>query len=139
MLSQLMPLIGKHQGLKSMGGVLLTKDNPMASIEFGDFIFHTYLRFDPNNINSRNSELGTAIFIMTAPGEFYIGGSGMSITFSQKNPEFKAGLATVEEGTFIEGKWIPGRRLAGDDTAQGNNLRLGENYNILRVTMYSYK
>jgi beta-galactosidase GanA len=139
MLSQLMPLIGKHQGLKTMGGVLLTKDNPMASIEFGDFIFHTDLRFDPNNINSRSAEQGAAIFIMTDPGEFYIGGSGMSITFSQKNPEFKAGLATVEEGTFIEGKWIPGRRLAGDDTAQGNNLRLGENYNILRVTMYSYK
>jgi hypothetical protein len=29
--------------------------------------------------------------------------------------------------------------LAGDDTAQGNNLRLGAGYNILRFTLYSYK
>jgi hypothetical protein len=76
---------------------------------------------------------------MTAPNEFYIGGTGMSITFSQQNSEFKTGLATVEEGTFLNDKWIPGRRLAGDDTAQGNNLRLGSGYNILRVTLYSYK
>ncbi|MGC1390153.1 MAG: DUF5597 domain-containing protein [Bacteroidales bacterium] len=139
MLSQLMPLIGKNQGLNTMGAVLLTKDNSSQIIEFGDYIFHTDLRFDPNNLNSHSSELGAAIFIMTAPGEFYIGGTGMSITFSQKNSEFKAGLATVEEGTFIEGKWIPGRRLAGDDTAQGDNLRLGDGYNIQKVKLYSYK
>jgi hypothetical protein len=139
MISDLMPLIGEHQGLNSMGAVLLTKDNPSENIEFGEKIFHADLRFDPNNLNSKSAELGAAIFIMTAPDEFYIGGSSMSITFSQKNPEFKTGLATVEEGTFEKGKWIPGRRLAGDDTAQGNNLRLGTGYNILRVTLYSYK
>ena len=139
MISQLIPLIGDHQGLNSMGAVLLTKDNPSANIEFGEQIFHADLRFDPNNLNSRSAELGSAIFIMTAPDEFYIAGTGMSITFSQKNKEFKTGLATVEEGTFLNGKWVPGRRLAGDDTAQGNNLRLGTGYNILRVTLYSYK
>jgi hypothetical protein len=139
MLSQLLSLIGEHQGLNTMGAVLLTKDNSSKKIEFGDYIFYTDLRFDPNNLNSKSSELGAAIFIMTAPGEFYIGGSGMSITISQKNPEFKAGFATVEEGTFLEGKWKPGRRLAGDDTAQGDNLRLGDNYNILKVTLYSFK
>jgi hypothetical protein len=139
MISELMPLIGQYQGTDSMGAVLLTKDNSSADIEFGEQIFHADLRFDPNNLNSRSSDLGAAIFIMTAPDEYYIGGNGMSITFSQKNPEFKSGLATVEEGTFVDGKWIPGRRLAGDDTAQGNNLRFGSGYNILRVTMYSYK
>jgi hypothetical protein len=139
MISQLIPLIGEHQGLNSMGAVLLTKDNPSENIEFGDQIFHADLRFDPNNLNSKSAELGAAIFIMTAPNEFYIGGTGMSITFSQQNSEFKTGLATVEEGTFLNDKWIPGRRLAGDDTAQGNNLRLGSGYNILRVTLYSYK
>jgi hypothetical protein len=139
MISQLMPLIGEHQGMNSTGAVLLTKDNPAENIEFGDQIFHTDLRFDPNNLHSRSADLGAAIFIMTAPEEFYIGGTGMSITFSQKNKEFKTGLATVEEGNFIDGRWVPGRRLAGDDTSQGNNLRLGGSYNILRVALYSYK
>ena len=139
MISQLMPLIGEHQGLNTMGAVLLTKDNPSENINFGDYIFHTDLRFDPFNLNSRSADMGAAIFIMTAPDEFYIGGTGMSITLSQKNPEFKTGLATVEEGIFTEGKWIPGRRLAGDDTGQGRNLRLGNGYNVIRVTLYSYK
>ena len=139
MISQLIPLICEHQGLNSMSAVLLTKDNTSENIEFGEQIFHADLRFDPNNLNSKSAELGAAIFIMTAPNEFYIGGTGMSITFSQKNSEFKTGLATVEEGIFLNGKWKPGRRLAGDDTAQGNNLRLGSGYNILRVTLYSYK
>jgi hypothetical protein len=139
MISQLMRLIGENQGLNSMDAVLLTKDNPTENIEFGEQIFHTDLRFDPNNLHSRSADLGAALFIMTAPDEFYIAGTGMSITFSQKNKELKSGLATVEEGTFIDGKWVPGRRLAGDDTAQGNNLRLGTGYNILRVTLYVYK
>jgi hypothetical protein len=139
MISQLMPIIGEHQGLNSMGAVLLTKDNPAENIQFGDQIFHTDLRFDPNNLNSRSAELGAAIIIQTAPDEFFIGGTDMSITFSQKNPEFKTGLGTVEEGNLADGKWIPGRRLAGDDTGQGSNLRLGNDYGILKVTLYSYK
>jgi hypothetical protein len=139
MISQLMRLIGENQGQNSMDAVLLTKDNPAENIEFGEQIFHTDLRFDPNNLHSRSADLGAALFIMTAPDEFYIAGTVMSITFSQKNKELKSGLATVEEGTFINGKWVPGRRLAGDDTAQGNNLRLGTGYNILRVTLYVYK
>jgi hypothetical protein len=139
MISQLMPLIGEHQGMNSIGAVLLNKDNPSENINFGDYIFHTDLLFDPFNLNSRSADLGAAIFIMTASDEFYIAGTGISITLSQKNPEFKTGLATVEEGIFAEGKWIPGRRLAGDDTGQGRNLRLGAGYNIMRVTLYSYK
>jgi len=84
--------------MNSMGAVLLTKDNPSEDIAFGEQIFHTDLRFDPNNLHSSSSDLGVAaIFIMTAPNEFYIGGIGISITFSQKNSEFKSGLATVEE------------------------------------------
>src|SRR5664280_1925239 len=51
MISQLMPLIGKHQGMNSMGAVLLTKDNPSEDIAFGEQIFHTNLRFDPNNLH----------------------------------------------------------------------------------------
>jgi hypothetical protein len=139
MLSQLMPLIGEHQGLNTMGAVLLNKENPSEDIEFGNYIFHADLRFDPLNLNSMSYERGAAIFIMTSPDELYIGGSSMSMTLSHKNTGFKAGLGTVEEGAFIEGKWTPGRRLAGDDTGQGQNLRLGPGYSILKVSLYGYE
>jgi len=29
-------------------------------------------------------------------------------------------VGTVEEGTFVNGRWVPGRRLAGDETTQGD-------------------
>jgi hypothetical protein len=47
------------------------------------------------------------------------------ITFSPNTPGPPlAGLASVEEGVFVKGSWVPGRRLAGDDTAEGDGLML---------------
>ncbi len=43
----------------------------------------------------------------------------------------------MEEGKFVDGRWVPGRRLAGDDTEQGQYLIL-RNLGILRVTLYRY-
>jgi hypothetical protein len=34
------------------------------------------------------------------------------------------GLDIVEEGTFANGRWVPGRQLAGDDTIEGDCLEL---------------
>ena len=140
MLSQLMPLIGEHQGTNTMGTVLLTESNSSKTIKIGDYLINTDLRSDPRNLNAQNTApQGAAIFIMTAPDEFYIGGTGITITFSPKETGLKTGLATVEEGTFEQGKWIPGRRLAGDDTGQGAFVRLRNGYTLQKVTLYNYK
>jgi len=61
-------------------------------------------------------------------------------------------LATVEEGVFKEGKWVPGRLLAGDDTGDSSVIlpRLFEDpehpslfgpsqKGIQRVTVYRYR
>jgi hypothetical protein len=37
----------------------------------------------------------------------------------------------------VSGRWVPGRRLAGDDTGQGLNLSL-RNLGIQRFTLYRY-
>jgi uncharacterized protein DUF5597 len=82
------------------------------------------------------------IFIATGPDEFYMAGLGLSITFSPNTPgPPMAGLAAVEEGYFVEGRWVPGRTLAGDDTGQGNNvsLRREGGPGILRVRLYRYR
>jgi len=44
----------------------------------------------------------------------------------------------VEEGKFVDGRWVPGRRLAGDDDAQGQSLTL-RSMGIQRFTMYRYR
>jgi hypothetical protein len=83
-----------------------------------------------------------------------VAGFGVSISFSPNTPGLPlAGLATVEEGTFVNGRWVPGRQLAGDDTIEGDCLELKwpprgvapaplprmRTENIQRVTLYRYR
>jgi hypothetical protein len=79
------------------------------------------------------------MFIAARPDEYFAVGSGVTVTFSPNTPGPPlAGLATVEEGAFANGRWVPGRRLAGDDTEQGQYLDL-RNMGILRFTLYRYR
>jgi hypothetical protein len=90
-----------------------------------------------------------AIFIATGPDEFYAAGTDVSVTFSPNTPGPEhAGLGTVEEGTFIDGRWIPSRQIAGDETGEGQNLslrshpidRIPDHYvGIQRFTLYRYR
>jgi hypothetical protein len=67
----------------------------------------------------------SAIFIAAGPDEYYVAGSGVILTFSPNTPGPPlAGLATVEEGSFMNGRWVPGRLLAGDSTEEGESIRL---------------
>ena len=82
-----------------------------------------------------------AIFIAAGPDEFYAIGSGVKITFSPNTPGPPfAGLGTVEEGTFVNGRWVTDIRLAGDDTGQGEDLfELQRHMGIQRFTLYRYR
>jgi len=44
----------------------------------------------------------------------------------------------VEDGKFVNGRWVPGRRLAGDDDGQGQSLSL-RNMGIQRFTVYRFR
>ena len=90
-----------------------------------------------------------AIFIATGPDEYYAAGTDVSVTFSPNppGPEY-AGIGTVEEGAFVNGRWIASRQLAGDETGQGKNLSLRnrptdrnrDGYaGIQRFTLYRYR
>jgi hypothetical protein len=55
-----------------------------------------------------------AIVISTGPDDYVILGSGLQATFNGPGPS-AAAVAKLEEGTYVEGRWVPGRRLNGDD------------------------
>jgi hypothetical protein len=79
-----------------------------------------------------------AIAIAVGTDEYYIAGFGVSVTFKPlTSGPSNVGLAGVEEGVFVDGRWIPGRHLAGDDTASGDNLSLRDK-TILHVKLYRY-
>jgi hypothetical protein len=77
-----------------------------------------------------------AIIIATGPDEYYFAGGGMRVDFAPNTPgPQNAGLGDVQEGKFVDGKWIVTRQIAGDDDGQGELLVLSPD-NIERVTIY---
>jgi len=79
------------------------------------------------------------IVISTGPDEFYVAGTDIVVTFESTTQGKKAGFISVDEGRFENEKWVPGRRMNGDQDHQGRHVRIpvGE-YSIQHVKMYSY-
>jgi len=51
-----------------------------------------------------------------------------------------AGILQADEGIYKNGKWMPGKRMNGDQDHQGRHIRIpvGE-WNIQKVKLYQYK
>ena len=147
LIAQLAPLIAEHQGKGTMSAVLLGPKDPPQKIQVGNYTLEVAFlapRVEPPPQGT--PLLSAAIFIATGPDEFYAAGNDVSVTFSPNTPGPPlAGLATVEEGTFVNGRWVAGRRLAGDDAGQGDFLDLRKRFagdpdrGIQRVTLYRYR
>jgi hypothetical protein len=158
LITQLAPLIVQHQGNGTMSAVLLEPKDPPQKIQLGNYTLQCAFYMPPA---ARRGEappeiptLAGAIFISTGPDEYFVAGFGVSVGFSPNTPGPPlAGLDTVEEGTFVNGRWVPRRRLAGDDTSQGDCLELrwppggvvplghytSKGEDIQRVTLYRYR
>ena len=158
MATQLTPLILEHQGTGKMSAILMQPKDTPRQIRLGDYTLE--VAFVKPRAEKRGEPapepptLAGAIFIQTGPDEFYVAGFGVSVAFSPNTPGLPfAGLDTVEEGTFVKGHWVPGRRLAGDETIEGDCLELQwprkdeapslqsriSRENIQRVTLYRYQ
>jgi len=59
--------------------------------------------------------------IMADGKDAFLGvGKGFRVTLRLRDDSGqKAGIAAVDEGMFQDGKWVPGRRLNGDEDEQG--------------------
>jgi hypothetical protein len=129
LIAQLTPLILEHQGNGTMSAVLLGPNDPPQKVQVGNYTLEaTYLgsrRVGPSATAPAPPARAGAIFIAAGPDEYFVAGNGVTVTFSPNTPGPPlAGLATVEEGVFVNGRWVPARRLAGDDTIEGDCLQL---------------
>ena len=162
-LSRMAPLITAHQGKGTMSAVLLGPKDPPQKVHLGNYTLEaSYLTPPVMPANSPPRETlptSAAILIAAGPDEYFIAGSGVKVAFSSNTPGTPlAGLGTVEEGTFVNGRWVPGRQLAGDDTGQGDYVGLWgfmksagwpgdvgpenlflRDLSIQRVTLYRYR
>jgi hypothetical protein len=142
-LRQLTPLILKHQGTGTMAGFLLDGPAQTANITLGGYSFtvkHEWTWPYSSRTGSDTPRCGGMI-IMTAKDEFYVAGSGVVVTFESLDGDGAiAGIAAMDEGAFVGGKWVAGRRMNGDQDHQGRHMYLpGGEYGIQKVRLYTYK
>jgi beta-galactosidase GanA len=147
-LEQLAPVILENRGKARMGGFRATIqedgtmiDSPvkkmLAGIEFTATFIDPWTPRDKQSIGDHGG------LIVYAGGEdFWFAGQGITVTFkgADSGPPL-VGIDIAEEGAFDEkGKWVPGRRLNGDQTHQGRHIRLPPGqFQIQKVRLYRYR
>ncbi len=142
-LRRLTPLILEHQGTGTMTGFLLDSAAQTAEISLGRFTFtvkHEYTWPYAGHAEGPTPRYG-GLIIMTGKDEYLVAGSGVIVTFRPSAGDGSlAGILSIDEGTFVDGKWIAGRRLNGDQDHQGRHLNLpGGEYGIQKLKLYTYK
>jgi hypothetical protein len=155
MLNQLSPMILAHQGTDTITAARLSQGDPPKQVKLGNYTLTlsytgraTHIppqarggvvasNFGLAAAASEPPPEAAALFISTGPDEYWIAGWGMRIDFTPNTPgPQNIGLGDVQEGKFVDGKFVVTRQIAGDDDAQGEILVLRNS--ILRVTLYRF-
>jgi beta-galactosidase GanA len=141
-LKQVSHLITKFQVHNNVKGFLLSKDSFSQVVTLGNYrltVKHDYtLGWSPDAKNDTWPLTG-CIVISVAPDEFYVAATGAVITFESTIANKRAGFISIDEGKFLNEKWIPGRRMNGDQDHQGRHVRIPVgDYGIQHVKMYTY-
>ncbi len=136
-LAELTPLLVEHQRAGDVHGFVLDRDQPIVDFTMNGYTLHVSL----DNSFGGAAASGFGLIMAAGKDEFLGAGEGFRVTFTQR-PESDphVGIAAIDEGTFVDGKWLPGRRLNGDEDDQGVYWRFdphGEK--IEKITLYRYE
>lgn len=110
-LDNLSPLITKAQVENKINGFMEGDEASPASFQLGDFIFK------PNYDLQKNSLIkGYALIIQISEDEFIVSGNACHIGYqSADSSKPNSQLLSVEEGKFVNGKWVKKRTINGDE------------------------
>ena len=136
------PLLARYQPAGQVRGFLVQKDSAARVATLGNYRFtakHEYTLGWSLGAKGATWTPGGGLLIAVAPDEFYLVGTGIVLTAEPLAQGKRAGYVSVEEGRFDGEKWVPGRRLNGDEDHQGRHVRVpGNEYMIQHVKIYTY-
>jgi len=128
-------MILEHQGAGDLHGFVLDRDNPSADFTIGSYTVHVNL----DEIFGSHAQKGFGLLFPSGQDEFTGVGKGFRVSFTAR-AGLHAGIAAVDEGKFVEGKWVPGRRLNGDENDQGKGWRFDpRQVRTEKVSLYRYE
>jgi Domain of unknown function (DUF5597)/Beta-galactosidase len=117
----------------------LTSPRPYQTVALGGYLFRAALArswpaHEPLTAN------GAMLVMRSAPDEFYVLGSGLSVSFL-RDPDVAAGtagIAGIDRLAWQDGRWTVAQRLNGDQTDQGRELLMDAHaVHLYRVKLYS--
>lgn len=116
-----------------------TSLRPTQTVALGGYLFEATLsRSWP--ARTIIADDGAMLILQMSPGEFYILGSGLTVSFA-RDPDVGTGIAgieSVEQVSRASGRWTTEWRLNGDQTNQGRQLLLDPHrQHMYRVRLYS--
>lgn len=161
-LSQVQELILQHQGKGTMAGVFVDSLAKSQTFQLKDYSIQADLvvpRVFPGAAPAaKGAILAGGMVFATGPDEFIAIGKDYELTFTPLNPDPNQPMVDVtylEEGNFVNGKWLTTRRLNGDEGTGGGGigvvapkntkvgtLRFQKNakgdYSIVRIKFFKY-
>ena len=134
-LMQLAPLILEHQTKRETAGFVLNPANRAVSFVMRDYLVEVSL----DSIFGSNAQSGFGVLVATGENEFMGAGGGFRVKFQRRQGAGAVGISYVEEGRYAKGRWVPGRRLNGDENDQGNYWRFApQGVNVEKAVLYRW-
>ena len=133
-IESVMPLLLEHQSAGDVRGFVV---GPNVDFTMNGYTLHVTV----DEIFGSRAQSGFGMIMAIGKDEFLGIGKGFRVTFTPR-PESgpHVGVAAIDEGTFENGKWVPGRRLNGDENAQGKYWRFDPHgIRIEKISLYRYE
>ena len=137
LLSEVMPQVLAAQASGEIHGFLLDPAHPSYTFVMKDLTVHVSL----DEIFGYHAQSGYGLVLREGPNSFLGVGKGFRVSFTPSDASApRVGLAAVDEGTFVNGDWVAGRRLNGDESDQGLYWRFDQREaKIERAKVYHMK
>jgi hypothetical protein len=118
----------------------LTSPRPAQTVSLGGYLFRATLARSWPTQKPLTAD-GAMLVMQSAPGEFYVLGSGLTVSFL-RDPDVAdgiAGIAGIDQLAWRNGRWTIEERLNGDQSDQGRALLMdAHTIQLYRVRLYSY-
>lgn len=147
-------IILENQGTDAMRGFFVDVENPQQSFVLGEYVVNielvkprTYASMGgpaPTNVRQlENTANGGGFIILTPSGEYIVTAKNVNVKFVPNEPGDLPyiGIASLEEGEYVDGKWIKGRTLNGDQIHASVFTGTGLKMNAIgtqKVSLYRY-
>jgi hypothetical protein len=118
----------------------LASPRPTQTISLGGYLFRATLASSWPSRKPLTAD-GGMLVMQSAPGEFYVLGSGLAVSFLRDPDvdEAVAGIAGIEQLAWNGGRWMLEEQMNGDQSDQGRELLMdAHTIHLYRVRLYSY-